>query len=131
MTERNLTVTQDKDMTREDIRNPERFLTPAVDIFETDEGLTLVADVPGVDKEHLRLDIDQGVLTIEGLASHADQGDQVLQEFGASGYFRQFRLPDTLDTDRTEAELKDGVLRLYMPKAEAAKPKKIAIKTVH
>ncbi len=131
MTERNLTVTQDKDMTREDIRNPERFLTPAVDIFETDEGLTLVADVPGVDKDHLRLDIDQGVLTIEGLASQSDKGEQVLQEFGASGYFRQFRLPDSLDTDHTEAELKDGVLRLYMPKAEAAKPKKIAIKTVH
>ncbi|GAB4175760.1 MAG: Hsp20/alpha crystallin family protein [Geothermobacteraceae bacterium] len=131
MTERNLTVTQGKDMTREDIRNPERFLTPAVDIFETDEGLTLVADIPGVDKDHLRLDIDQGVLTIEGLASQVDQGEQVLQEFGASGYFRQFRLPDSLDADRTEAELKDGVLRLHLPKSEAAKPKKIAIKTVH
>ncbi|TYO98140.1 HSP20 family molecular chaperone IbpA [Geothermobacter ehrlichii] len=131
MSERTLTLTQDKELTREEMRTRDRYLTPAVDIFETDEGLTLIADVPGLDKDHLKVDIDQGVLTIEGAAGHDDKGERLFEEFAVAGYFRQFRLPDSIDPDRTEAELKDGVLTLHLPKAEAARPKKIAIKTVH
>jgi len=131
MSERNLTLTQDRELAREEMRTHDRYLTPAVDIYETDEGLTLIADVPGLDKDHLKVDIDQGVLTIEGAAGHVDQGERLFGEFAVAGYFRQFRLPDSIDPDRTEAELKDGVLTLHLPKAEAARPKKIAIKTVH
>lgn len=131
MLERNLTVKQNQPLSKEETREHERYLTPAVDIFETDEGLTLLADVPGLSRENLNLDIDKGVLTIEGSADSESAAGQLFGEFSVAGYYRQFRLPDSIDPDRTEAELKNGVLTLKMHKAEAAKPKKIAIKTVH
>jgi HSP20 family molecular chaperone IbpA len=99
-------------------RHAENWLTPAVDIFETDEGLTLIADLPGVARDRLQLGVEQGVLTIEGNTG------------GLYGYYRRFQLPEHLDLDRIEAVLKHGVLTLRLPKAEAARPRKIAV-TVH
>lgn len=106
------------------------WITPAVDIFENDEGLTLVADLPGVGKDGLNLGIDSGVLTIEGQAGNAGRGEACWSEFEAPGYYRRFQLPDNLDLDKVAAELKDGVLTLRMPKIEAARPRRIAV-TVH
>ena len=99
-------------------RRTENWLTPAVDIFENNDGLTLVADLPGVGHERLNLGVEQGVLTIEA------------QTGGLYGYYRRFQLPEHLDLDQIKAELKHGVLTLRLPKAEAAKPRKIAV-TVH
>jgi HSP20 family molecular chaperone IbpA len=111
-------------------RKIDSWLTPAVDIFETEEGLTLVADLPGVPKDRLNLGIDKGVLTIEALAPiNTDEGG-LFREFGTTGYYRRFQLPDTLEFDKVAADLKDGVLTVRMPKAAAARPRKIAV-TVH
>ena len=99
-------------------RRAENWLPPAVDIYENSDGLTLVADLPGVGRERLSLGVEQGVLTIE--ASTA----------GNYAYYRRFQLPEHLDLDHVAAELKHGVLTLRLPKAEAAKPRKIAV-TVH
>jgi HSP20 family molecular chaperone IbpA len=99
-------------------RRLENWLTPAVDIFENNDGLTLVADLPGVGREQLNLGVEQGVLTIE-----ADTGSSY-------GYYRRFQLPEHLDIEHVQAELKHGVLTLQLPKAETAKPRKIAV-TVH
>jgi len=131
MLEKNLTVNDNKALSREETRTIERYLTPAVDIFETEEGLTLVADLPGLHKDDLHVDIDKGVLTIQGATKQQSGGSALFDEFSVAGYYRQFRLPEGIDPDRTAAELKDGVLTLNLPKAEAAKPKKIAIKTIH
>jgi len=131
MSEKNLTVNEEKALSREETRASARYLTPAVDIFETEAGLTLVADVPGLSKEELHVDIDQGVLTIDGAVIGDKSGSALFTEFSVAGYYRQFRLPESIDPDRTTAELNNGVLTLQLAKAEAAKPKKIEIKTLH
>jgi HSP20 family molecular chaperone IbpA len=105
------------------------FIRPAVDIFETDQGLTLIADLPGVAKEDLLIDIDQGLLTVEANAKSHSRGEPVLREFLPGNYYRQFKLPDEVNSEKISAELKNGVLTLLLPKAEAAKPRRIEITT--
>lgn len=105
------------------------LIAPAVDIFENDDALTLVADLPGVSKEQLELGIDRQVLTIEGRLDRAEEG-VLYREFGGNGFYRRFHLPDNLDLNQTAAELKDGVLTLRLPKAASAKPRRIEV-TVH
>jgi HSP20 family molecular chaperone IbpA len=131
MTEKNMTINPNKSLSKEQTRTNERYLTPAIDIFETEEGLTLIADVPGLHKNDLHIDINQGVLTLDGSTAATTVGSPLLTEFSVAGYYRQFRLPDSIDPDRTEAELNNGVLTLRLAKAEAAKPKKIEVKTLH
>lgn len=104
------------------------WLTPAVDIFETEEALTLVADLPGMGKEDLHLGVEGGILTIEGPAATGD--DSFYREFGAGGYYRRFQLPDNLDVEKTAAELRNGVLTVTLPKAAAARPRRIEV-SVH
>ena len=105
------------------------LIAPAVDIFENDDALTLVADLPGVSKEQLELGIDRQVLTIEGRLDRAEEG-ALYREFGGNGFYRRFHLPENLDLNQTSAELKDGVLTLRLPKAASAKPRRIEV-TVH
>lgn len=104
------------------------WLTPAVDIFETEAALTLVADMPGVGKEALRLGIESDILTIEGMVAAGEKA--FYREFAASGYYRRFQLPDNLDLEKVTAELKEGVLTVKLPKAAAARPRRIEV-TVH
>ena len=130
MNEKNLTnTTASSALSRETTRAKERYISPAVDIYETEEGLTLVADVPGLSEKSLNISIEQGILTIEGDAA-AGVGDYQYREFVMAGYWRQFQLSETLDAEKARAEVRHGVLTLHLPKAEAAKPKRIAI-TVH
>lgn len=112
----------------EDTRTVGRVLTPAVDIFESDEKITLVADMPGVDKKGLDIDLEKGVLTLNGEISIESRGKSQLREFSAANYYRQFKISEHIDVDKATAELKNGVLTLDIPKAESAKPRKIAIK---
>lgn len=99
-------------------RRRDNWMTPAVDIFENTDGLTLIADLPGVARNDLNLGVEQGILTIEA------------QSRGKYSFYRRFQLPEHLDLEHVNAELKHGVLTLVLPKAEAAKPRKIAV-TVH
>ncbi|BCR06736.1 heat-shock protein Hsp20 [Desulfuromonas versatilis] len=133
MTDKNMTV---KTETASPVRNEatragERYLTPAVDIFETENGLTLVADLPGVAKENLEIGIDKGVLTLEGRTGKPQGNGNVYHEFSIPGYYRRFQLPDGLDSEHSSAELKDGVLTLKLPKAAAARPRRIEVTSVH
>ena len=130
MTEKNMTVSKDHSVSRETTRSQARYVTPPVDIVETDQGLILMADVPGLDEQSLEISVDQGVLTIEGKAVFGT-GDLIWREYAMDGYWRQFQLPDTFDAGMAKAEIKHGVLTLHLPKAEAAKPRKIAIETRH
>ena len=109
----------------------QNFVTPMVDIYEQESGLTLVADMPGVISKNLKVDIDKGILTLEADVEIELKGGQLHSEFVTSGYYRQFRLPEHLDTNKVDAQLKDGVLTLALPKAEAAKPKRIEVKMIH
>lgn len=128
MTEKHITVNKDQAVSREATRSGARHLAPPVDIFETEDGLTLVADVPGLDEQTLEISVNQGVLTIEGKAS-LGAGELLWREYAMDGYWRQFQLPDSFDVAKAGAEVCNGVLTLHLPKAEAAKPRKIAIET--
>ena len=117
---------------RETERNPEppAALVPPVDIYEDETGFTLIADLPGVSKERLGVKVNGDNLLIEGDVSvPAPQGLELLYaEILASSYRRSFTLSRELDASKIEANLKDGVVRLRIPKAEEARPRKIEIK---
>ncbi|RTZ98780.1 MAG: Hsp20/alpha crystallin family protein [Deltaproteobacteria bacterium] len=103
--------------------------TPEVDIFETDKDITLLADMPGVSPDDVSIDLTDGVLTISGDVKPwegAEESD-VLVEFNIGKYYRQFTLSDVIDQDKIEAKLDNGVLRLILPKAEKALPRKIKV----
>ena len=109
-------------------RESELYMTPAVDIFETADGLTVLADVPGVAKDGLEINVDDKILTIRGNVTLPDQSGLISAEFGMMNYFRQFRLSDEVDQEKIKASLDQGVLTLLLPKAEHAKPKRIEVK---
>lgn len=110
-------------------RESELYTSPAVDIYETDDGLTVVADVPGVGKEGLDINVDDRILTIRGTVSRPRQEGIIADEFGMMSYFRQFRLSDEVDQSKIKASLEQGVLTLKLPKAERAKPRRIQVKS--
>ena len=109
---------------KEDTRSQERYVTPAVDIYETLDGLVVKADLPGVTKDGLDLRVENNLLTIRGRASHCAPGEMLYREYQLSNFFRQFELSDKVDQQNISAELKHGVLTLNLPKAEEAKPRK-------
>lgn len=115
-------------VSREETRSTGRIMVPAVDIYENDDNLTLVADMPGVSKEGLDINLEKGALTIKGESAVQERGNFLLREHAAARYYRQFRLTEQIDAEKTSAELKNGVLTLMIPKAESAKPKKIEIR---
>jgi HSP20 family protein len=109
---------------------PGPTFTPAVDIFETDTGITLVADMPGVKAKNLDIDLHKSVLTIKGdvVSPEGANETDIFREYNTGSYVRQFTLSDAIDQSKIDAELKDGVLKLVLPKAEKAVPRKIAVK---
>ena len=129
MTAHELTKHKDNQVgSYEQTRSAVQTVIPAVDIYETDENLTLIADLPGITHEGLDIQLDKGLLTIKGRVPKAEEGKLLLQEFSAADYYRQFKLSDRIDAEKTTAELNSGVLKLTIPKAEAAKPRKIEIR---
>ncbi|MGH7769488.1 MAG: Hsp20/alpha crystallin family protein [Candidatus Binatia bacterium] len=119
---------QESSTSKEATHSRERTITPPVDIYETQEGLVVLADLPGVSKEGLDVRVENDILTIRGAAGNGLPGAPVYHEFELGNYFRQFELSDKVDQSKITAELKHGVLTLKLPKAEEAKPKKIEVK---
>ncbi|NUQ69774.1 MAG: Hsp20/alpha crystallin family protein [Chthonomonadales bacterium] len=113
--------------TRETTREGERFLPPPVDIYETADGLVVLADLPGVTADRLTVNVKDGILTIEGRSECTMEGTPVYQEFELPHFFRQFELADSVDSGAISASLRHGVLSLTLPKAEAAKPRSIKV----
>lgn len=113
---------------REETRSVSRVLVPAVDIFESDDNLTLIADMPGVEKNGLEINLEKGLLTISGEMALASRGKALLREFSTANYYRQFKVSEHIDADKSSADLHNGVLTLTIPKAESAKPKRIEIR---
>ncbi len=111
-------------------RREEVTLVPPVDIYEDDEGITLLADMPGVMKEDLEIEVDKDVLTITGKVSTGlERGSKPLyEEFRGAEYKRVFTLGPDVDSSRIEARINRGVLRLFLPKLEEVKPRKIEVK---
>jgi HSP20 family protein len=103
--------------------------TPDVDIFENERQINLLADMPGVDPGNVKIDLKDGLLTISGEVKPFEGKDEsdVLIEFEIGRYYRQFSLSEVVDQGKIEAKLEDGVLRLTLPKAEKAIPRRIAV----
>jgi len=108
-------------------RDESRTLTPPVDIFDVEDGLAVIVDMPGVGKEDLDIRVENDVLTLSGKAEQALPETAIYTEFQLANFFRQFQLSDRVDQEKIRAEAKNGVLTLHLPKAEKAKPKKIAV----
>jgi HSP20 family molecular chaperone IbpA len=110
---------------------PGLVFTPDVDIFETDREISLVADMPGVDADSVTVDLREGVLTLTGDVKPWEGSDEtdVLVEFEIGKYYRRFVLSDTIDQEKIAAKLENGVLRLTLPKAEKALPRRIEVHT--
>ena len=109
----------------------EIVLRAPVDIYENAEGITLLADMPGVNKDSLSLQVDKDSLIVEGEARiDMPEGMEALYaDVRSTRYQRSFALSGELETDRIEASLKDGVLRIHIPKRAEARPRKIEIHT--
>jgi HSP20 family protein len=117
--------------TRGEHMKPGLVFTPAVDIFETDRGITVLADMPGVAADGIKIDLQDNVLTLSGdVKPWEDAGESdVLVEFEIGKYYRQFTLSEVIDQNKIAAKLENGVLRLNLPKAEKALPRQITVKT--
>ena len=110
---------------------PWLVFTPAVDIFETEKEITLLADMPGVKADDLTIDLRDNTLTLSADTAPVDNNEEneILREYETGRYYRQFTLGELVNQENIDAKLNDGVLRLSLPKVEKATPKKITVKT--
>lgn len=108
---------------------PARVYLPVTDIFETERALTVVSEMPGVSKDNVAVEIDDGVLTVTGKIDFAKyEGLQPLYtEYNIGNYSRSFQISDKIDQEGITAELRDGVMTLVLPKVEKAKPRRIVV----
>ena len=111
---------------------PGLVFTPAVDIFETEKEIRLLADMPGVKADDLTIDLRENVLTLAADTVAADRGaeEDVMVEYETGRYYRQFTLGELIDQEKIDAKLLDGVLRLTLPKIEKAAPRKITVQAL-
>ena len=121
------------DVAKREERSPEvtgkvATVIPSVDIYENNDELLLYADMPGVTKEDMTINLENGKLSISGVRRVTSEGTPQFIEFGAVEFRRTFSVPQGIDTTKVNAELKEGVLRLHLPKTDAVKPKHIEIK---
>jgi len=106
-----------------------RYFLPDVDIYESSDAIHMMADMPGVKDQDVEVTLEKGILTIEGkvVAENYQGLSPLYTEYNVGNYFRQFELNETLDESKVSAKMKDGVLELVLPKAEAAKPRHIQV----
>jgi HSP20 family protein len=115
--------------TRDEATIPARVFVPVADIYETPEALSVILEMPGVEKSNVDIEVKDDVLRVEGrLDLSKYQGFQPLYiEYNIGHYARTFQLSNKIDQDKIAAEMKDGVLSLLLPKAEEAKPRTIRV----
>jgi HSP20 family protein len=129
MAEKTVATTSGQQVTtgREGTRAPERYVQPPVDIYETPEGLVLLADLPGVAQNDLEVRLENNILTIQGKAQQALTSEPISREYELGNFFRQFELSEQVDQGKIAARFQHGVLTLQLPTAEKAKPRQIAV----
>jgi HSP20 family molecular chaperone IbpA len=108
---------------------PARVFVPVTDIFETPEALTVVLEMPGVDRNSVEASVENDVLTIEGRIDFTkyEAMRPVYTEYNVGHYARSFEVSNRIDQSKISAEIKDGVVTIVLPKAEQAKPRKIQV----
>ena len=125
-----LPVREKQPVTREPGTHEGPYFEPSVDIYETEDAITVQADLPGVDPDDIQTDLKENLLTISARVKPMDPRWKPLhQEYEIGNYMRQFRLGQQIDQSKITAQYKDGVLTLTLPKAASAKPRRIKIQT--
>ncbi len=119
-----------QEVSKQETTRPGRVYMPSVDIAETAEALWLWADVPGVDEKSVDVRLDNGVLTLEGRVDVGDYADlaPLYTEYNVGNWQRSFRVGETVDLDRIRARVTDGVLEIELPKAAAARARRIEVR---
>ena len=125
-----LQVQQKREVERKtETTTPARAFVPVTDIFETPEALTVVLEMPGVDRDSVEASVENDVLTIEGRIDFTkyEAMRPVYTEYNVGHYARSFEISDRIDQSKISAEIKDGVVTIVLPKGEQAKPRKIQV----
>lgn len=127
-----------KDIQKKEVQAPERVertwakrsYSPQVDIVERKEDIVVIADMPGVNEKSVDINLEKNILSIYGRVDEdtIQNHSAVYAEYGIGDYERVFTLSDEIDREKIEATVKDGVLRIVLPKAEKARSRKIAVK---
>lgn len=131
MTETTIQKQEAHDLEGAERTRTRRVYIPRVDIFETGDAVVLLADMPGVSEEDVDITLEKNVLSITGYvrASEREGYSLAYSEYSEGDYERTFALSDEVDRNRIEATMKDGVLKLVLPKAEEVKTRKIAVRS--
>ena len=126
VTEQEMVQTEDLERTRE-----RQCFIPKTDIYENEQGIVIVADLPGFNRDSIDITLDKNILTIEAFANSPvyDGLSVTYSEYVPGDFRRQFRLTREINQEKIDAVVADGILKLTLPKAEIAKIKKIPIKT--
>ena len=125
-----MTIREKKEMVaKEEKTVPGRYFVPAADIYETEDTLAVVLEMPGVEKKDLDVALETDVLKVDGRIDYSKYKDMepLYTEYNVGHYARSFALSNHFDRDKISANLEDGVLTLTLPKAKHAQPRKIAI----
>ena len=132
MADKELQVREKQELqTETEQTRPGVVFTPAVDIFESEDEITLLADMPGVTSDGVIIDLHNDELKVAGEIEPqgSEKETYLLREYETGRFHRHFSLSDRVDQDKISASIKDGVLRLVLPKVEKAKPRRIEVKS--
>jgi HSP20 family molecular chaperone IbpA len=115
--------------TKEEKTTPGRHFVPAADIFETDEAITVILEMPGVEKKNINIGLENDILSVEGQIDFSKYKgmEPVYTEYNVGHYTRGFTLSNKIDQSKISAQLDSGVLTLTLPKAENALPRRIPL----
>ncbi len=108
----------------------ESWIAPLVDIYETDDDYVLIANMPGVNREDVKIKLEDGDLIIMGRkrSTEVENRRYLMKEIDSSNYYRKFKLSESVDDDKIDASMEKGRLKIHLPKVERVKPKTIEIK---
>ena len=131
MSEQELKVQHKQEVERAgEATKPGKYFIPAVDIYETAQEVTVIAEMPGVTTGGIEVTLEDDVLTIKGRKETEEHPNAriLLQEYESGSYQRRFTVAETIDQDRIRASLNNGLLKVVLPKTEPAKPRKIEVR---
>lgn len=112
------------------VRSGERpALAPACDVYENKDEILVIADVPGIEADALKINLEKGELVLEAQRDGlAKEGALLGAEWGSCEFRRRFSIPSGIDASKISAQLKDGVMHLHLPKSEALRPRQITVR---
>ncbi|PIE69211.1 MAG: heat-shock protein Hsp20 [Deltaproteobacteria bacterium] len=106
---------------------PEKCFIPAVDIYETEQEVTVISEMPGVAKDGVEVTLEDNVLTISGTAPQPEESRLLMREYETGCYQRRFTVAESIDQEAIQASMAEGMLKVVLPKAKPASPRKIAV----